>query len=466
MLFKRKTFVDVIKSMTPYDNKLYFRDSVEKGMFEVLCLKKTRFSSGMVLMKAVFQTEDASIFSDNVSVIGEPFYADAQNVLTALAGKEAFAEYKDGFFDGISVYRGSVPLSDNSDYRTRMFRELVLYHDGQKASGHTLTISAGQHHVIARNIKDFPSEDETRSFMNTVHIHFNAEDDVRIVATDGRSLAVYQFPGKFDEALLGTWTVSPDMLYVPPYNYESVTYDFSKEVVSASIHGRPDDPVITVYDVPLEWRRLKDLRKDLKEAILTGRKTQEEVDEAIQECIDQGPQSNYPNYLRVIPENNTENIVIDRNEITLGLEKLKRSLYADRSYKSKIFIIDALDPENKFLTSMTNMDSWGISYIDSKLPLKKVEVSHPIRLFLNVALFEKCCLEGSDKAEFRIQTAKRALITEGVDFSKGCSVNVKKIFMPYGIPDSFGDYGEDPKKEPEPEPEQSEGSEEQEESEG
>jgi hypothetical protein len=447
--------------MTPYDSKLYFRDSAEKGMFEVLCFKKTRFFSGMVLMKAVFQTEDASIFSDNVSVIGKPFYADAQNVLAALAGKEAFAEYKDGFFDGISVYRGIALLSDNSDYRTWTFRKSVLYYDEYKTSGHTLTVPAGQHRIIARNIKDFPSEDETRLFMNSIHIHFNTEDNVRIVATDGRSLAMYQLPGKFDEALLGTWTVSPDMLYVPPYNYESVTYDFSKEVVSASIHGMPDDPVITVYDIPLEWQNLKALRKDLKEAILTGQKTQEEVDEAIQECIDQGPQNSYPNYLRVIPENNTENIVIDRKEVAFGLEKLKHSLYVNRHSNLKIFIIDALDPENIFLTSMTDINDRRISYIDSKLPLKKVKVSRPIRLLLNVASFEKCCLEGSDKVKFRIQNANGALITEGVDFSKGCSVNVKKIFMPYGVPNSFGDYGEDPKKEPEQEQ-----SEEQEESEG
>jgi hypothetical protein len=452
MLFHRKTFTETIKAMTPYEGILYFRDAAEKGTFEVCCLKKTKFFSDMVLLRVVFETEDASIFSGDVGVVREPFYANINDVLAALAGKEPFAKYEDGMFDGVAVGgKRGVSLEDDTDYKTSRFRETMKYHEGQNKSALTFTIPAGQHRIITRYIKDFPSVDQTRHSMNTVCIHFSHKDCIRVVGTDGRSMAVYQLPGEFNEALSGTWTISPEMFFAPPHVYESVTFAFSKEAVVMSIRGRPGDPIITAYDVALEWRDLQELRYELKTAFLAGEKDQEEVDEAVKLRIDEGPKRIFPNYERVIPQDNTETIVLDRAEINLGLEKLKRSLYEARWEKKKVFIIDALDPKNIFLTSMTSVNDYGIDYIDTKLPLKKAEVSQTIRVGIIKDCFDKCCLEGGDRIEFKIRDAKRAFLVEGADFFKGHSVEVIKLFMPFSFPDTFSSNGVAPEK-PDPDP--------------
>jgi hypothetical protein len=447
MLFHRKTFINTVKAMTPYEDMLYFRNAAEKGMFEVCCLKKTKFCSGRILLKTVFETEDVNIFSDDVGAIGEPFYANIRDVLSALAGKEPFAEYKDGMFDGVAVAgpRG-VSLEDSTDYKIKEFCQAMRYHERQEKSALTFTIPAGQHRIFARNIKDFSSTDQTRQNINTVCIHFNYEDCIQVVGTDGGSLAVYRLDGKFDDSLSGAWTISPEMFFVPPYDYESVTFAFSKESVVMSVFGKPGDPVITAYDVAREWRDLQELRYQLAMAFEAGRKNQEEVDEAIRIRIEEGPEKIFPNYEKVIPDNNHETIVLDRDEINIGLEKLKRSLYTQRFGKGKVFIIDALDIGNIFLTSITNIDEYGIDYINTKLPLKRVEVSRPIRFGLLVDYFNKCCLEGGNKVEFKVRDAKGAFLVEGVDFFKGHSVDVKKLLMPFSFPRTFGDDGSAPEK--------------------
>jgi hypothetical protein len=451
MLFHRKTFIATIRAMMPYDRILYFRDAAEKGTFEVCCLKKTDFFSDMILLRAVFETEDANIFSDDVGVIGEPFYTNVQDVLAALAGKESLAKYEDGMFDGVAVHRCVVSLEDDTDYETSQFREAMKYHEVQGKSELTFTIPAGQHRIITKNIKDFPSIDRVRRNLNTVCIHFNYENCVQIAGTDGCSLAVYRLHEKFDAALSGTWTISPEMFLAPPYDYESATFALSKEAVIMSIHGWPGEPVINAYDVALEWRDLQELRRELRLAFLTGNKDQEEVDEAIKLRIDEGPKQIFPNYEKVIPSDNTETIVLDRAEVNLGLEKLKRSLYDQE--KKKVFIIDALDPKNIFLTSITGVNEYGIDYIDTKLPLKKAEVSQPIRAGITKDCFDKCCLEGGDKIEFKVRDARRAFLVEGVDFFEGHSVDVKKLFMPFIFPDTFSSNGAAPEK-PEPESEE------------
>jgi hypothetical protein len=345
-------------------------------------------------------------------------------------------------------------------YGAVLIKRLLNYYEAQPKPEFTLTVPVGQHRIITRNIKGFPSEDITRRSMNSICIHLNDEDDIRFIATEGRALAVFEIPGKFDKAISGTWTILPDMLYAPPYGYESVTFAFSKEVVSVSVHGVFDDPVITAYDVALEWQKLRDLRSDLKEALAEGRKDQEEVDEAIAKCLEEGPNKIFPNYERVIPSGYSEKIILDKSEITIGLEKLKRSLYSGRYDAAKVFIIDALDPKNIFLTSMTGVDDSGVTYIDTKLPLKKAEVSKPIRAMITKESFEKCCLEGGDKIEISVKNARTTFVLEGFDFYKGCSVKVKKLFMPFGIPATFSDDGADPAKSSEPdEPEESKESE-------
>jgi hypothetical protein len=439
MLFHRKTFADVIKSMTPYEGNVYFRDSAEKGAFEVICLKGTKFTSEKILMKAVFQSEDAGIFSGDVGVIGEPFYANAQDVLAAIAGKDPFAEYKDGLFDGVAVDRYFDGASANTHGRILLRESLDYYDKWQKNSVFHLKIHAEEHRIVARNIKNFPTAEAARYSMNSVCFHFNAEDDIQLAATDGKSLAVYYLPGK--TVAEATWTVPPDMLFVPPYNYDSVTFTFSKEAVSMLVHGRPEDPVITAYAVALEWQRLREIRKEMEQKLAGGGTTREESEASIKECLEKGPEQVFANYGRVIPYNNTERMILDRNEIMLGLEKLKRSLYNPRYGGSKVFVIDALDPENIFLTSVTDISDYDVSYTQAKLPLKKAETSHPIRTLFTLESFVKCCLEGGDKIELKFQNARAAFMTEGADYFKGHSVNVKKIFMPFCIPKYFNDYG-------------------------
>lgn len=450
MVFLRKIFVDTIKAMPSSNGNLFFRDSDEKGTFEVICIKKSRFCN-TVLMKTVFQTEDSSIFSEDTSVIGEPFFVNAQDVLSALSGKDTFAEYKDGMFDGVFVNRSVISeVSQNRTYGQNSLRGQLEYFDAQKKPEHKITIPAGQHRIITRNIKKFSSDEQTRASMNSVCFHFNAPGDIRVVATDGRSLAIYRIPGEFDDELSGSWTVSPEMLFSPPYSYKDVTFSFSKEMISATVFGAPEDPVITTYDIAQEWQTLKNIRDDCDELVLNGIKTQEESDEAEEMRLKKGPDAVFPNYEKVIPQNNTEKMVLDREEVSIGLEKLKRFLYKPSYDKgSKVFIINALDPKNIVLTSAIDIRDDGISFIDTSLPLKKAEVSHAICAFFYQPCFEKCCLEGDNKIEFTFQNARKAFMVEGVDFYKRQSVNVTKLFMPYTPPRTFDEYGKAPESKPE-----------------
>jgi hypothetical protein len=444
MLFQRKIFVDTIKSMPSRDGKLFFRDSDEKGAFEVICIKKSRFYN-TVLMKAVFQTEDFGIFSDDAGVIGEPFFVDAQDVLSALSGKDAFAEYKDGLFDGVSVGCSVISnLSQERSYNKYDLRKHLNYFGALKKPNLKITIPAEEHRIITRNIKNFSSDDQIRSFMNSICFHFNAPGNIRVVATDGRSLAVYRIPGAFDDELSGLWTISPEMLFAPAYNYENAVFSFSKEMVSATVYGAPDNPVITTYDIAQEWRSLKDIRDNYKGFVLDGLKTQKEADEAEKMRLEEGPDTVFPNYERVIPQNNTEKMVLDREEIGLGLEKLKRLLYKPFCDNRKVFIINALDPKNIFLTSATDIDNSRISFINTSLPLKKATVSCAVRVAFSQSCFEKCCLDGNSKVELAFRNSKGVFMTEGVDFYKNHSVDVTKIFTTFSLPETFNEYGEAP----------------------
>jgi hypothetical protein len=403
-------------------------------------------------MKAVFQTEDASIFSDDAGIIGEPFFVNAQNVLSALSGKGVFAEYKDGLFDGVSVDCSVISkLSQGRTYERYNLREQLEYFDTQKKPEHKITIPAGQHRIITRNIKNFSSDDQTRAMMNSVCFHFNGPGDIRVVATDGCSLVIYRIPGEFNDELSGAWTVSPEMLFSPAYNYKDAAFSFSKEMVSATVYGAPDGPVITTYDIVQEWKTLKNIREDYRELVLAGVKTQKEADEAEKMRLEKGPDTVFPNYERVIPQNNTEKMVLDREEISIGLEKLKRLLYKPSYDNRKVFIINALDPKNIALTSATDICDRGISFTDTSLPLKKAEVSRAICAILTQSYFEKCFLEGDNKIEIAFKNAKEAFMVEGVDFYKNHSVDVTKIFMPYSLPETFDKYGKAPDTRPEEE---------------
>jgi hypothetical protein len=106
-----------------------------------------------------------------------------------------------------------------------------------------------------------------------------------------------------------------------------------------------------------------------------------------------------------------------------------------------------LDTKNPFLSSMKDINDGGISLIDTKLPLKKVEVSKPVRAAIIMESFEKCCLDGGDKIEFSFRDLKTPFLVEGTDFCKGHFVKVKKVFMPYTLPDTFAKNGADPKNE-------------------
>jgi len=452
MLFERKSFMETVKAMAP-DDYVLFRDSAEKGDFEVLCVKKTKYWEKKTLMKAVFHSEDSNIYSDDVGVIGEPFLANAQDVLSALAGKDFYAEYKNGLFDGVSVFKhGFTGNDDDSPYhKITYLRKSVKEFEKEAVPELCLTILAGQHQIITKNVKKFVSSDETRHFLNSVHFHFSGKNDIRVAATDGRSLAVYELSGEFDEAKKDSkYTVSPDMLFVPPFKYESAVYEFSKEIVRVTVRGKSSDPVISAYGVALEWMDLHNARRELNglvngdEEAVKGytdvKKRIKTLKEEIEKYLEKGcGGANFPNYEKVIPENNPEKLTFSKEEICLALEKIKRYLS-----KSGSFIIEAVD-ENVCLTSYTDMTKWkGIEYIDTKLPLKKVTVTRPVRLVFNRDCFEKCCLEGADKTEFRMKDMRSAFLTEGVDFLKGNSVKVKKIFMPNFLPEGFGIYGEAP----------------------
>jgi hypothetical protein len=289
--------------------------------------------------------------------------------------------------------------------------------------------------------------------MNSVCFHFNAPGDIRVVATDGRSLVIYRIPGEFNDELSGVWTVSPEMFFNPAYSYKDAVFSFSKEMVSATVYGAPDGPVITTYDIAQEWKTLKNIREDYRELVLTGIKTQEEADEAEKMRLEKGPDTVFPNYERVIPQNNTEKMVLDREEISIGLEKLKRLLYKPSYANSKVFIINALDPKNIVLTSATDIYDSGISFIDTSLPLKKAEVSRAICAILTQSCFEKCCLEGDNKIELAFKNAKETFMVEGVDFYKNHSVNVTKIFTLYSLPETFDEYGKAPERKSAPEEE-------------
>jgi hypothetical protein len=349
MLFLRNVFMDTVKSMSP-GGKIFFRDSTEKGSFEVLCLKKCKGLLDKVLMKAVFQTEDSNIFSDDAGVIGEPFYADAQDVYTALAGKEQFAEYKDGLFDGVSLKSRCVLDPDKINPNNRLSADNMQWYLEQYEKSAPLaafTLPAGQHQIITRNIKKFVSDDQTRAYLCGICFHFFDKNDIRVAATNGRSLAVYKdLAGDFDESQKNSkWTVSSDMLFVPPFNYESAVVEFSKEVVKVVVRGRDFDPVVTAYAVPFEWLNLRNERHALKNAVASGEKEKiiKEHAKSIEDFLKE-PQSVFPNYIKVIPEGNTDKLILSREEITLAIEKLKRSLDGGR-----IIVIDAYDPKNIFI---------------------------------------------------------------------------------------------------------------------
>jgi hypothetical protein len=437
MIFQRKTFVDTVKSLSP-DGKLYFRDSAGKGAFEVMCLRKTKSPMEKILMKAVFQSEDFSKLFDNDGSIGEPFIADAKDVLSALAGKSDFAEYKDGLFDGVSVIRCVPQKSSDADNLNGIHNliKLIEWHDSTYSPELSLSIPEGQHRIIARNIKKFPSDDLTRSFMCGVCFHFKAEDDIRIAATDGRCLAVYEIQGSSSIASPSSWTVSSDMLFVPPFKYASAVYNFSKDAVSMEVRGdRYGEAVISSYDVAMEWRKLRDLRMELKSLGPSDNK-KKGIEKSIAECLENGPERIFPDYERHLPYGNTEKLVLSMEEISLALDKLKRSLYKNRE-GANLFVIDALDKENIFLTSLRGINENAINYIDTKLPLKRAEISQASRFLLNRDLFGKCCLEGKDRLEFTMKNMNAAFQSEGVDTYKGHSVKVKKVFMPCLIDNSL-----------------------------
>ena len=229
------------------------------------------------------------------------------------------------------------------------------------------------------------------------------------------------------------------MFLAPAGNYESVTYRFSKDIVSMTIQGMPGDPVISAYAAAAEWDDLWLTRKELETAVEKGKKTQKKADEELKKFL-ASPRAVFPNYERVVPDDNSEKVILDREETFLCLEKLDRSLHRVRFPDGKVFTVDALDPENIFLTS-PGSDSYK-DFIDTKLPLKKAEVSRPIRISFIVDAFEKCCLEGASRIEILVKNSRSIAIVKGVDFYKGHSASVKKVFIPARMPNNFSAFGE------------------------
>jgi hypothetical protein len=437
MFFLRKPFLDTIKLMNPLGGALFFRDSMEEGYFEVVACRKTKYANA-VLMRALFPKEAGSIFAEDLGSIGDSFYADIGKVVSALAAKDTLAEYKEGLFDGVSVDR-YVPDPDMNASSDKDPVYWMKWHEQQPEPEVKYVIPRGAHCVISHGITQFPSIDETRYTMNSVCFNFIDSNKMQIAATNGRSLAVYDLPGASNENPSGTWTVSPDMLLVPSYGYESVMYSFSKNSVSATIRGDSAYPILVIYDIAIEWQHLKAERDELLRDVLNGRRTQEDVDYLIAKIVSEGPKKVFPNYTKVIPEKFDNKLIIDKAEVELSLEKIKQFLYKEAH--NRVFIIDALDSRNIFLTSMIDTYKGPLSYISTQIPLRKAEVTHPMRVIFTRSLFEMCFLEGGEKAEFSCNNSRGAFMTEGIDFYKGSSVKVRKLFMPNTLSESFDEYG-------------------------